>query len=62
MIHKKKKQTYTASYTISYGIAKKEVKAVNVMDAVNQLPQKALKNLFSLVDDQGHDHITELFI
>jgi hypothetical protein len=62
MIQKEKKQKFIASYNISYGIAKTEVKALNVNDAINQLPKKALKNLFSLVDDQGHDYITELFI
>lgn len=62
MIHKSKKQTFTASYTINYGVAKKQVQAISVIDAINQLPNKVLKNLYSITDSQGHDYINNLFI
>jgi len=61
MIQKEKKQKFVASYRISYGITKSEILALNVNDAINQIPKKNLKNLFSLVDSQGHDYIN-LFI
>jgi hypothetical protein len=61
MIQKEKKQKFIASYRISYGITKSEILAFNVNDAINQLPKKALKNLYSLVDSQGNDYIN-LFI